>query len=311
MSRNTWSTNMVATDDRFDFWSDAICEAILNVEARRPMGDGFEAEISCNRLDLGNFARFRSVSHDIVRSRRMLSQRPDDRYLVSFQISGRCHIEQENGQLTLEPGDVGIVTAARPMHLRFEGDVDRIVAVLPRQMLEKECGWLSPNRPLRFSGGVATTRVLCRILEELAGPQDLDAAGQESLGAAFFRLLASSAGGDERSEHAAVNLERLTAFLARNLADPDLSPRKAARELGMSERTVHGLFAGTGSTFGKWVLNARLDRAAAALRSREWAGRSVTEIAFRLGFNDLSHFSRRFAERFGCAPRGYRAARDN
>ena len=79
----------------------------------------------------------------------------------------------------------------------------------------------------------------------------------------------------------------------------------------MSERTVHGLFAGTGSTFGKWVLNARLDRAAAALRSREWAGRSVTEIAFRLGFNDLSHFSRRFAERFGCAPRAYRAARDN
>ena len=78
MSRDTWSTSMVATDDRFDFWSDAICEAILNVEARRPLGDGFEAEISCNRLDLGNFAWFRSVSHDIVRSRRMLSQRPDN-----------------------------------------------------------------------------------------------------------------------------------------------------------------------------------------------------------------------------------------
>ena len=34
--------------------------------------------------------------------------------------------------------------------------------------------------------------------------------------------------------------------------------------------------------------------------------RSITDIAFSVGFNDLSYFSRAFAERFGMSPRSFR-----
>jgi AraC family transcriptional regulator, exoenzyme S synthesis regulatory protein ExsA len=54
---------------------------------------------------------------------------------------------------------------------------------------------------------------------------------------------------------------------------------------------------------GKWLIRKRLDHAAALLRT---TGLNVTEIAFESGFEDLSHFSRVFKERFRLSPRGYR-----
>jgi len=54
---------------------------------------------------------------------------------------------------------------------------------------------------------------------------------------------------------------------------------------------------------GKWLLGKRLDYAAALLRSSQ---RSITEIAFDSGFEDVSHFSRAFKQRFAVPPVTYR-----
>lgn len=54
---------------------------------------------------------------------------------------------------------------------------------------------------------------------------------------------------------------------------------------------------------GKWLLQKRLDYAAALLRNSKM---NVTEIAFESGFEDVSHFSRVFKERFEVPPVNYR-----
>jgi AraC-like DNA-binding protein len=54
---------------------------------------------------------------------------------------------------------------------------------------------------------------------------------------------------------------------------------------------------------GKWLLRKRLDHSAALLRSSK---RNVTEIAFESGFEDVSHFSRVFKQRFQLSPLAYR-----
>jgi AraC-like DNA-binding protein len=58
-----------------------------------------------------------------------------------------------------------------------------------------------------------------------------------------------------------------------------------------------------GTSPGKWLLERRLQLCASLLQS---TGMSVTEIAFHSGFEDLSHFSRVFKERFRCSPSMYR-----
>jgi AraC-like DNA-binding protein len=54
---------------------------------------------------------------------------------------------------------------------------------------------------------------------------------------------------------------------------------------------------------GKWLLQKRLDYSAALLRTSKL---NVTEIAFESGFEDVSHFSRVFKERFNVPPMTFR-----
>lgn len=56
-------------------------------------------------------------------------------------------------------------------------------------------------------------------------------------------------------------------------------------------------------TPGKWLMQRRLDYAAMLLRNSQM---NVTEIAFESGFEDVSHFSRVFKDRFGVPPIAYR-----
>ena len=79
---------------------------------------------------------------------------------------------------------------------------------------------------------------------------------------------------------------------------------KVAAAAGISVRTLHRLFQRHGrapmETFEQCVFEKRLERAWRALSSG--AAASVTDAALDCGFSDLSHFSRRFAQRFGLAP---------
>lgn len=54
---------------------------------------------------------------------------------------------------------------------------------------------------------------------------------------------------------------------------------------------------------GRWLLRKRLDHAAALLRASSC---SVTEVAFESGFEDVSHFSRAFKQRFQVTPVAFR-----
>ncbi|HET7624983.1 MAG TPA: AraC family transcriptional regulator, partial [Verrucomicrobiae bacterium] len=58
-----------------------------------------------------------------------------------------------------------------------------------------------------------------------------------------------------------------------------------------------------GESPGKWLLQRRLEHSAGLLLGSQM---NVTEIAFESGFEDVSHFSRVFKERFGMPPLAYR-----
>lgn len=106
----------------------------------------------------------------------------------------------------------------------------------------------------------------------------------------------------------AATLHRLCQAAERRLDDPDLTPAKIATAEGISERYLQKLFEGTGSSFTNYLRERRLQRAWVDLSNPAEAHHSISEIAFRVGFNDSAHFSRTFRQRFGVSPREFRQA---
>jgi AraC-like DNA-binding protein len=80
---------------------------------------------------------------------------------------------------------------------------------------------------------------------------------------------------------------------------------RAARRLGMSDRTLQRQLRDQGTTFAELLAELRREMAPSLLRD----GRlSVSEVAFLLGYEDPSAFRRAFRRWFGRSPRSYRAA---
>jgi AraC-like DNA-binding protein len=101
-------------------------------------------------------------------------------------------------------------------------------------------------------------------------------------------------------------LARVLAHADAHLGDPDLTPQSLAAAHGISVRSLHLLFEREGLKVAQWIRDRRLERCRDTLARPDWQGR-IIDLALQWGFNDPSHFSRVFRQRYGRAPRQARA----
>ena len=95
--------------------------------------------------------------------------------------------------------------------------------------------------------------------------------------------------------------------MQRHRADQHLSVGSVAQAVGLSVAHLHRLFRQCEEQpLAHYVWAERLEACKRLLADPAAAGRSVSEIAFGLGFNDAAHFSRAFRARFGASPREWR-----
>jgi AraC-like DNA-binding protein len=109
--------------------------------------------------------------------------------------------------------------------------------------------------------------------------------------------------GDAEPSKADDPVERLRRSLGSRLRE-DLTAENLAELAGVSLRTLQRLFRERfGTSPMNWLMETRLREAARLIRDGD---DPVTKIAYRVGFKDPSHFTRRFKARFGVSPNEYR-----
>jgi AraC-like DNA-binding protein/tetratricopeptide (TPR) repeat protein len=98
-------------------------------------------------------------------------------------------------------------------------------------------------------------------------------------------------------------LKKALEVVEKYIADPLFGVEMMAKEIGMSRASLHRkLKSASGISPSAFVRGVRLKRAAALLRNRT---DSVTQIAFAVGFEDQSNFSKSFKKQFGVTPSEY------
>jgi AraC-like DNA-binding protein/ligand-binding sensor protein len=106
------------------------------------------------------------------------------------------------------------------------------------------------------------------------------------------------------AEAEAPMIRRARAYIEGNLADP-ISLDDVARELHVSTFYFCKMFKkATGLTFTEYLSRTRVERAKNLLLNPHL---SVSEIAYSVGFQSLTHFNRRFHEFTGKSPTHFRA----
>lgn len=309
-----WTTNDLPEKDQFSYWREVLCEAHIALNPMRPASNGgFAGQVTAHPLSTINVTTISSARQKIYRGQSEISRMPLEVYFLNLQLRGQCCMQQGGRAALLNPGEFSIVDSTEPyLNDYCSDDWEQYSFRIPRHLLRPLLR--HPEQAtatiVADNGGIGTVAIdlLKSIVRNVEGLSPT----ATTLSSSMVDLVAMSLGATQSAQEMARGSARqalgasLVHYIETNVADPELAPAKIAAHFGISVRYLHKLLEEGGRSFGRLVLEQRLERCARDFARTKADSETVTEIALRWGFNDLSHFSRTFRQRFGKTPREYR-----
>ncbi|MDN7179500.1 helix-turn-helix domain-containing protein [Caballeronia sp. SEWSISQ10-4 2] len=304
-----FSTAEVQANDRIGLWNQIVGQTFRGgaVDAQQ---DDFLAEFW--RWNVGPIRLMRAKSQRSTVTRWKQSRADDadaGRLILHIQNRGASQTTQHARSATLSAGDLTLCDAASPYTLDISDGNDLLVLDVPVSCFDhpdKVTGLITQ----RLSSGSPHVALLRRFVLSLwdeFGGWVSENEDDTALGRALSELAGLALSPDAIIDVAGTNedRERIRNWIQERLTDPDLSTSMIANRLNLPVRTIQDIFARMGTTPTQYILRHRLERAHSMLIDH--ADRSVTDIAFEVGFNDSNYFSRAFKRRFDVTPSMLRA----
>jgi len=98
-------------------------------------------------------------------------------------------------------------------------------------------------------------------------------------------------------------MEKIMKIINDNLAEPTLDVEMLAKNVGLSRVHLYRkLKELTNLSTRDFIRSIRIQQAAKLLKNKKM---NISDIAYSVGFNNLSHFSNSFKEQFGMSPKEY------
>ena len=98
-------------------------------------------------------------------------------------------------------------------------------------------------------------------------------------------------------------------FMATEYVNPELDVETMVSKLGIGRNKINEILkAELGFTFSTYLNKLRLTEAARLLGEKE--ATSVAEIAYAVGYRNVSYFNKLFKEEYGCTPKTFRKLRE-
>ncbi|MEP7243714.1 MAG: helix-turn-helix domain-containing protein [Gammaproteobacteria bacterium] len=303
-----FSTAGLRRSERLSFWNELALSTVGPISIDANGRDVFEAKLSLCRLAEFEFVSPTS-SPAIIRNRAAAS---DDGMLnLSVQVQGRCSSTTDGETCMLECGDFVLYDPTRPLECRFPEPIQQIVLRLPQAEALERIPCLSRVIGVRMrgdvGGGVLLTSFIRNAWNELCG--DGDSEWAQSLGGVLWPLLDLAYRTHRLSMPQSTRAHRrwgeLLHIVDTNLREPAFGTRELADKLGVSTRYIQMLFAEIAITPSAFIQNRRLELAAGLLE-RRGAGNAITDLAYDVGFSNLSTFCRAFRRKYQMSPSDYR-----
>jgi AraC family transcriptional activator of tynA and feaB len=294
--------------EQFAYWREVVCETWFGLWAERTSAGPFHASIELHGIGDAQMARAHLPVHRMGRSVSEIARLPQTAYCLHHLHEGTVHGVYQGTEYTAGPGDLLLFdTAERCDSFVITQPVRTTILHVPHHLID---GQLAPlNRALvRVHGGAGMGALLASYMTSLS--QTVSTLPPEAMSKATsilcdLAVAAFQPGAPFDPNQSGIRQARLATarqFITNNLADPELSIGKVAAHLKVSPRSVQKLFECAGSTLSEMLVSARLDACYRALSDTRQSRRTIADIAFGHGFNDLSWFYRCYKQRWSETP---------
>ena len=307
-----WSTDTVQPRERFTYWREAVCRSIFNLNIEAPPGH-FAARMTARSAGPLRIALSESTGYVVSRTKREVERASDDTYSIYLQLRTEATISQCGQAFTFQPGDIAISDLQHPFTAMLADGGRRVTTVVPCDMIDRRAPWVRKTALRRLAADSRYVDLARRHIVEMIENPTMGDTAASLLTENLCNLLALASATDivpDRMQPE-LQIEAMLAFCGQELHDPELTPQRVADHLGISIRTLHLRFKQTGQSFTEWVRDERLKACSVALRDQNQRRLNISEIAYRWGFNDLSHFNKSFRGRFNQTPTQWRNEAQN
>jgi AraC-like DNA-binding protein len=246
-----------------------------------------------------------------IRSRGSVSTNEDD-LLVGINLSGRTIVQSRDREVVLLDGDAMLMTRdSVSVNFIHPAPANLVGFRVPRDAISPFAGSVDDALIRTVPAGSEVVKLLVTYARAITQEQQsLDTPELQRLVATHIHDLIALALGATRDGHAvaegrgipAARLRAIMSDIIANLGDCDLTVAAVAQRQRVTPRYLHKLFEGEEFTFSTYVLSQRLARAHRMLCDPRFANRSISSVAFDVGFSDLSYFNRTFRRRYGATP---------
>jgi AraC-like DNA-binding protein len=297
----------VAESDRVAVWTQWSAETFSNILVSDCPGGALDGFIRGVTLGAGRLLKVRSPG-------RRLTRKPvpqvEPALTVVLQLSGVSHVHQAMRSCALTAGDISVTDGKYPFQQQISYASELMLLQLPRETaVGRYPALLQCSAQAHPACQPATALVRGALEAAFQTAAQLSAAQCERLCHSLFALAtllsddhAAPASGDHYRQQAALT------EIEEHLGETAFSARYLASRVGLSRRRLDEIFV---KSFGRpvtaYIWERRLERAKDMLHDDGYMRRTITEIAFSIGFENTSHFSRAFKNRFGTAPSVWRS----
>lgn len=313
VSKSRFSTHALAADEQLLAWRQRVGHVVDVPPSKEQIATGFRGKIDLYAV--GGMV-FTDCSTDSMRLERSVARvSTDARRDYVFQL----FVEGEIGHVTgmrkkrSAPGSVqGIVAFNLNQPFRAERPECRLLSLfVPAAIVDEELRDGSTIHGRIVQQGSPLTGLvldhLAAVAREISGLDPASAADALHAGAqllvAAFRKEARLTGASRAALQAAV-MGQVRRYVEANLHQGDLTPARVVETLQLKRATLYRWFEHEGG-LGAYIRNRRLREAADELV--RYPHLQVTEIAYGLGFQSASDFTRAFRRAFDMSPLDMRA----
>ena len=303
-----FSTEDIPQRQRRDWWREVICRQYTQVDITSKLADNFAAQTQITQFKQLQLSRVRCDALSLQKQRRDIECPDQDAYFVALLLSGQYALEQNGRTATLQPGDMLLYDATQPHRIHCAGHFSKLIFAIPRTTLLARFARPDLCTAVRLTQQHSAAMVAAEFLKSWPArlPQlsqsAFDTLCETSLDLLALALAEIRPNAIKSSRTQAATLLEIKRHVEQRLSDPALNATLIAQGVGLSPRYINALFEKEQQSLMRYVLQRRLERCYQAISQRQITGLTISQIAFRWGFNDLSHFSQAFKKRYGVSP---------